>query len=245
MSYPNGRIIEESSRHLTLAFLGNHPFQPLEKALSNFPKPDFPFGPIGRSNKLLFLPELKPRVVAEHIQWLCDEDQITTYQTTLLDWLENLGYPIDRRPLLPHITIARAPFIEKEWEEAFEPLPFMITGIHLYESIGNLRYTSIWHHPLSPVFEEFEHTADIAFHIYGEDFQQLYLHGALALSFKYPPILDFLTSSTVANIQSVIKLLNQMISTCDAQIGCPFKAVSHHGKLLSKHPLKWEMIVDV
>lgn len=245
MTYPNGRIIEENARHLTLAFLGNHPFAPLEKALPDFPKPNFPIGPVGRSDKLLFLPELKPRVVAEHIEWLIDGDTLGSYQKTVLDWLENLGYPVDRRPMLPHVTVARSPFIEKEWEDVFEPLPFMITGIHLYESIGNLRYNSIWNFPLQPAFEEFEHTADIAFNVYAQNFQELYLHGALAMAFKFPPFLNYLEQVPIENLNSAIQLLNQMIAKSDAEIGCPFKAVSYHGKVSEEKLLKWEMIVDV
>ncbi|NGX59849.1 MAG: RNA 2',3'-cyclic phosphodiesterase [Chlamydiae bacterium] len=245
ITYPKGRIIEEGARHLTLAFLGNYPFEKLEKELSHFPKPDFPIGPVGVCDKLLFLPELKPRVVSNHVHWLVDGEKISTYHKKVLDWLENLGYPIDRRPFLSHITLARAPFIEKEWEEAFEKLPVLITGIHLYESIGNLRYPSIWNLPLLLPFEEFEHTADIAFHVHGQTFRELYLHGALAMSFKFPHFLTYLKDREMEDLNQVIQSLNEMISLCDQEIGCPFKAVSYHGKLATENLLRWEMVVDV
>ncbi len=245
MTYPKGRIIDEDARHITLAFLGNHPFAPLHSHLTHCPKPLFPFGPIGICDRVLFLPELKPRVVSYHVNWMTDGEAITQYQTTLLDWLETLDYPVDRRPLLPHVTLARAPFEEREWEHAFEPLPCMITGIHLYESLGSLRYISIWHHRLQPVFEEFEHTADIAFHVRGMNYRQLYLHGALALSFKYPLFFQFTQDHSFENLDQVVQKLNEMISQCDTKIGCPFKAVSYHGVLKEEKPLNWEMIVDV
>jgi hypothetical protein len=184
-------------------------------------------------------------VVAQHVEWFEGFDAITNYQTALLDWLEDLGYSVDRRPLLSHITVARSPFLEKEWEEAFVPLPFQITGLHLYESIGNLRYISLWQKPQLPVFEEFQHTADIAFSLEGKDYHALYLHGAFALSFHYPPILQFLQEPRPQNIQEVVRHLNEMIATCDGEIGCPFKAVSHHGQFSEGPPHKWEMIVDV
>ena len=242
-SYPKGRIIEESARHLTLAFLGNRPFD--EKALSDFPKPEFPIGPVGVCDKLLFLPDLKPRVVSNQVHWLTDGEKLGTYQEKVLDWLENLGYTVDRRPFLSHITLARAPFVEKEWEEVFEPLPVMITGIHLYESIGNLRYPSIWDLPLICAFEEFEHTADIAFYVHGQNYRELYLHGALAMSFKFPHFITYLQDSEITDLHAVVRALNQMITKSDQEIGCPFKAVSYHGKLTEEKPLKWEMIVDV
>lgn len=244
-TYPKGRIIEESARHLTLAFLGNHPFEKLEKELSHFPKPDFLIGPAGVCDELLFLPKFKPRVVSHHVHWLVDGEAINTYQEKVLDWLENLGLPVDRRPFLSHITLARAPFVEKEWEEAFENLPVIITGIHLYESIGNLRYPSIWNLPILPAFEEFEHTADIAFHVYGKTFRELYFHGALAMSFKFPHFLSYLKDREIKDLNQLVQSLNEMITFCDQEMGCPFKAVSYHGKLEKNNLMHWEMVVDV
>lgn len=246
LTYPKGRIIEESARHITLAFLGNHSFSKLEKGLPTFPKPSYKIGPVGIGDHLLFLPKYKPRVVAEHVDWITDGTSIESHHQGLLDWLEGLDFPVDRRPFLPHVTMARAPVDENAWEEAFStPLPLITTGIHLYESIGHLRYLSIWHHPLLPAFEEFEHTADIAFFIHGQTYQELYSHGAVALGFKYPPFLRFLESTPFGDLDAVVKGLNRMISTCDVEIGCPFKAVSYHGKYKKEPHLIWEMIVDV
>lgn len=247
-TYPRGRIIEENVRHITCAFLGNINFAPLEKNLPNFPCPTFLLGPVGVSDKVLFLPKFKPRVVAHQISWFGDgKHEVETFQKMLLDWLASLEYSVDRRPLLPHVTLARAPFEKQEWEEAFEKLPFIVTGIHLYESLGNLRYTSIWEMPLLPAFEEFEHTADIAFHIRGKTLQELYRNGAIALSFTYPPLLSFIEKIPVDNLDQVVRHLNAMISACDLKMGCPFKAVSYHGKIKqdNKGLLHWAMIVDV
>ncbi|MBS0629231.1 MAG: hypothetical protein JSS30_03285 [Verrucomicrobia bacterium] len=242
-SYPRGRIIEENSRHLTLAFLGDVPFSRLRNALPQFPDPPVSLGPAGICDKLLFL----TRVVAQHVTWLVDDAPLLAFQQTVCQWLETLGYPIDRRPLLPHITLARAPFVEKEWERWFEPLPCIVTGIHLYESIGNLTYHSLWEIPLTRPFEEIEHTADIAFHVKGKNPAELYLHAALALSFKYPPFLKFIETGPVGDLNQVIKELNRMIAQCDLSTGCPFKAVSYHTKLKQCQEgfINWEMIVDV
>lgn len=245
--YPEGRLIEDETRHITLAFLGNHPFDKLEKALDDFPKPDFLIGPVGRSDQILFLPEKSPRVVAEHVSWLVDGEKIDLYQKRVLDWLESLDYPVDRRPLLSHVTLARAPFSEESWKEAFEPLPILITGVHLYESLGNLKYQSLWELPFLAPFEEFAHTADIAFHVRGHSIHELYLHAAVGMSFHHPPFLSYLEKKEISNLDDVIRSLNAMISSCDAEQGSPFKAVSYHGTVREdeNHILHWEMIVDV
>ena len=57
--------------------------------------------------------------------------------------------------------------IKQEWLDHFTPLPFFVKAIHLYQSLGNLQYQSLWESPLLSPFEELEHTADIAFLIRG------------------------------------------------------------------------------
>lgn len=241
---PQGRILDEAARHVTLAFLGNQPFQKLEDALGHFPEPAFLVGPVGKTDKVLFLPPKNSHVVAQHVIWLTSQESILRYQVALTDWIENLGYSVDRRPFLPHVTLARAPFELQGWEE-FSQLPLMITGIHLYESLGHMRYQSIWKKPLVKPFEEIEHTADIAFHIRGQSLTELYINGAAALAFKFPPFLTFLRRETFSSLDEVIQGLNRMLSHCDLDVGCPFKAVSYHGKLSQNSIFNWEMIVDV
>lgn len=246
-SYPKGRIIENDSRHLTLAFLGNVSYSKLKSALEQFPKPSFQIGPVGQTDALRFLPKSKPRVVAHHIHWLVDGASIDNYQRQVLDWLEALGFSVDRRPFMPHVTLARAPFDKKDWEETFQQLPLMITGIHLYESLGNLHYKSLWKIPLHPAFEEFEHTADMAFHIYGKSFRELYIHATLALCFHFPRFLSYINLELpISNFNDLVAALNRLVSGCDQEIGCPIKAVSYHGTIKEEKTLMhWEMIVDV
>lgn len=242
-AYPPGRVIDENSRHLTLAFLGNVPYAPLQKNLDRFPQPPFRIGPAGICDRLLFF----RKVVAQHVAWCTGGEKLGSYQAALQETLSSLGYPIDPRPLLPHVTLARAPFEEKAWTKWFEPLPLIVTGIHLYESSGNLSYRSIWEIPLLPPFEEIEHTADIAFHILGETPEELYLHAAIAMGFKFPPVLRYIEKAPVESLNEAIKRLNKMITQCDLEWGCPFKAVSYHTHTTHEPqgPLAWEMIVDV
>lgn len=242
IDYPKGHVLEEKERHFTLVFLGNVDPAAIMQNLNSIPLPVFKIAPAGYFDKVLLLPAGHPRVVAWHAKWFLEGLEIDQYQKRLLDWLEDLNYKVDRRPLLSHVTVARAPFEEEEWLKAFSPLPCMIKALHLYESIGNLHYSSLWQFPFTPPFEEIEHTADVAFIIYGSNFQQLYLNAAIALSFKFPPLLDFLTEKMLHDLNEVVRELNQLISITDQKIGCPFKAVSYHGEFKNQ---KWQMIVDV
>ncbi len=247
-NYPSGRIISEKNRHLTLAFLGHRFPTELLKKMEQFPKPAFKIGPAGKCDQLLFLPKHEPRTVSYHIGWLEEQEALIAFQKTLLNWLYEAGYTVDQRELLSHVTLARAPFDRKEWEKSFIPIPIYIKAIHLYESIGNLHYESRWEYPLIAPFEEFEHTADIAFRIRGQTLDMLYTHAMLALCFSYPAFTPYFTKQTeLHSLEDVIAALNQNVAIMDADIGIPFKAVSYHGEI-KKDPnnlLEWEMIVDV
>ncbi len=252
---PRGRILAETDRHMTLAFLGETSVAQLEKALLEFPGAPFKVGFTGRFDQNLFLPVRRPRVVAWHMQWLESQaqiDSLQTFQKKLVSWLvgQNLMRP-DDRDLLPHVTLCRAPFVPSAWAKAFVELPFITTHIHLYESLGQLRYKPLWSCPLHAPFEEIEHTADIAFVVRGENLTQLYLHAFAALAFKHPPILKYLPKENPQaleiSLDGVIKTLNIAIAQADAAGRCPLKAVSYHGELRfeADETLSWEMIVDV
>ncbi len=245
---PPGRIISEPSRHVTLAFLGNCSYAELKNKINGFPKPNFKIGPAGKCNQILFLPKDRPRVAAFHIEWLDEQDELQKFQKILLEWLEHQGYTVDKRELLSHVSIARSPFDQELWESAFAPIPIYIKAIHLYESVGNLRYLSRWEYPLISPFEEIEHTADIAFRIRGENFEGLYIHAMLALCFSTPAFLPyFVKKSALSSIEDVVAALNGNVAKMDEEIGTPFKAVSYHGeaKKDQNQILEWEMIVDV
>ncbi|NGX39428.1 MAG: RNA 2',3'-cyclic phosphodiesterase [Chlamydiae bacterium] len=243
--YPEGRILAEEVRHDTFAFLGSQDFAPLEEALSTFPIPDM-IGPVGRTTPYLFLPEKSPRVVAYGIDWLEKKEKLTAFEQKVEEWLKQKNYPVDPRPRLPHLTVARSPFDKDAWKEDYTPLPILITGIHLYESLGNLHYQSLWHRPLTPPFVEIEHTADIAYLIRGHNPQELFLHASIAISFSFPTLLPFLQERSPTDIQETVRALNEMVTLWDSAIGCPIKAVSYHGAFEKKEELlEWEMIVDV
>jgi hypothetical protein len=78
--YPVGRIIPEETRHVTLAFLGQHLLPELQQTLLSVPRPRFEIGPAGIANQLVFLPPDKSRVAALFVQWLDPSFAFNTYQ---------------------------------------------------------------------------------------------------------------------------------------------------------------------
>ena len=245
--FPAARIIPEKTRHLTLAFLGKNSLAKLNSLLLCLPRPSFQIGPVGVAKELIFLPREHSRVVALSIDWLDGNEYLNIYQKDLAEWLRSQGYFLDERPFFPHISIGRAPFDKEKWQEHFTPLPFFVKAIHLYESLRNLEYQSLWENSLLSPFQELEHTADIAFLIRGHTIQELHKHAQIALAFKFPSLVQFYTSRLQTSLEEVIISLNDMIAVADTELGCPFKAVSFYGTIKSDEQkiLYWEMIVDV
>ncbi len=246
MDYPKGHLIAPASRHLTLAFLGNVSLSKLESLLPEFPRPVFKIGPVGFFDQCLMLPEQHPHVVAWHVQWH-EAALFNEFQSTLQNWLRDRNYPIDKRPLLPHVSIARTPFEKKEWLDSFIPLPLVAQSIHLYESMGDLVYRPVWSYPLLSPFVELSHTADIAFLIQAESPSGIHLHAQTALAFKFPSLLRYLDQNPLkTDLNDIVISLNSLITRCDSEIGCPIKAVSFHGDMREQEGIfTWEMIIDV
>lgn len=246
-SFPEGRILREENRHVTLAFLGNQSFSQMQKDLKNFPSHYFRLGFAGWCDHLLFLPERKPLVVAGHVNWL-DSQAFLSVHEALSSWLIAHRYKVDSREILPHVTLARAPFNEKKWKEAFFPFPLIAKSFNLYESTGNLNYHSLWNLPLTPLIEEVGHAAKTAFYIRGKDVKQIFLHAQLALAFKFPSMLHYFSDgSEVQSSDDLITQLNKRISCADAQVGCPFKKVSSDGEIIQEEGgvLLWKVIIDI
>lgn len=245
---PKGRLLEEDHRHLTLAFLGNIPFSPLKEKLNHFPKIHWKIGTVGYFDACLALPPHHPNVIAWHAQAFDNDSPLFGLQKILSEWLKMVGYSLDERPWMPHVTLCRKPFDADAWMKDFTPFPFYASSIHLYESLGNLNYMPLWSYPVKAPFEEINHTADVAFLIRGENLDQIYLHAFTAMAFKAPEVVKFFTSlSSLTHLDDVIIGLNDILSRVDREIGSPMKAVSFHGEIvpLSDGLFQWEMIIDV
>ncbi len=242
---PPGRVLLETDRHLTVAFLGNTNLTHLTELLGSLPPLPFKIGLAGIFDKPVFLPKGTPHVAAWHIHWIEAEEIFRQAQKALVFWLKVKGFHPREGEFLPHVTIARSPFSIHEWKESFEKRPLFIRNLHLCESLGSSRYQIRWSYPVLPPFEEKEHTADIAFTVRGSSMRDLHLHAQLALSFHFPPLVDYFTFQEVGSLDEIVQSLNAVIGKADQELGSPFKAVSYHGQVAKAETLEWEMIVDV
>lgn len=250
---PDGRIMDASYRHATVAFLGQTPFSKLMELLESFPPPPFKVGFAGMADRCLILPQKHkpPRVVAWHVNMLEDHHALATYQKSFMEWLAVHGFKCSemKRHWLPHITVCRAPFVPKKWKKAFTPLSVMMPTLRLYESLGNLQYETRWRYDWKAPYEEIEHTADVAFRVRGENLRQLHYHAAMAMASIEPALLEEIAGKEWAcdSLDEIIARLNQLVTATDTAVGCGFKAVSYHGTVMEDEDgtLSWEMIIDV
>lgn len=137
--FPPGKILTIDNRHMTLAFLGNIEDIKLP-ILDQVPKPNFNQQPGGEFDKILALPKRKPRAMSYHARFTMEEQAMLDYQKQLIYWLSQYQFLVDDRPFLPHVTIARPPFEKSQWQHYFQPFTFLVTGIHLYESLGHRQF---------------------------------------------------------------------------------------------------------
>lgn len=244
--FPEGRLLLQGQRHMTLAFLGNLEEEKIKNILQTMPTPSFPISPVGKFNKCLFLPDERENVIAWNIEFLNLEQDFYSFQKELAEFLlENKL--IRNASFLPHVTLARKPFNKEEWQKQFTPLPCFLGSFHLYESLGDLKYEPIWSYKVLPPIEEIEHTADRAFALHGKTPRDLFIHAQVALSFIDPKFVHYMTKEDPgATVEDIVYALNRKIALVDAKEGCNLKAVSLHGEMETHSGiLTWEMIVDV
>jgi 2'-5' RNA ligase len=239
---PAARLLEPEERHLTLAFIGKDDRERVVHSFQTLARHPLPFGFCGYFDSILFLPKNSSRVIAYHAQ-IPNEEELNEF-VGIVHQRMSLDMP---RKWLPHVTMGRSPFEKKEWEKSFAKIPFNVSSLGLFESIGNLRYKLLSEISLVPMIERVEHTADIAFLLRGKTVSDLFRHALISLAFDDMGFLSFLENmKEVSSIDEIIIELNRFVRELDTERGCPFKAVSFHGALKKVGELyEWEMIVDV
>jgi RNA 2',3'-cyclic 3'-phosphodiesterase len=243
-----GRILKERNRHVTLAFFGNISSQNIEDIIYKMKNIPRQIGAAGIFDKVLFLPIKCPRTVSWNISWMNNE-KMEYFLRSVLKQLQEIGFIFKTDNFLWHLTLCREDFQKKEWEKKFKKLPLFVKKLHLYESMEFSEYKSLWNRQFIMPFETKEHTADLAFIVRGENFQDIYHNAQIALAFFCPEIIAFLSfdKKNKNNIYDVIVSLNDIIFEFDKNAGSVFKAVSFNTNItvLDKNILQWEMIVDV
>jgi RNA 2',3'-cyclic 3'-phosphodiesterase len=221
--WPEGRRIEEPYRHVTVDFLADRSITLLKIGPM--------IGTCGFFDKSVFL---NSRCVSWHVHWLNQD-------------MDQIQQQISNKPWIPQLTICRKPFHWEEWKNFFRPLPCFAKALKLYKSIGYSHYETLWKHELIPPFEEIEHTADVAFQIYGKDLNNLYENAFTALAFKHPLLVTLWENKSFRTLDEIIIELNRIVQKADSMSGCPFKAVSFHGEIqrFEETFIQWEMIIDV
>ena len=137
-----GNYTRPENLHLTLAFLGEQPPEGLSAARRALAKAAAPplsltFDRLGRF-----------RQEGEALWWigLSETPALTALYTSLWDALEREGFPRERRPFRPHLTLARrlpADLRAEETQLLPAPIPAETAGLHLMESLrldGRLVY---------------------------------------------------------------------------------------------------------
>lgn len=246
---PPGRYIDKHLRHITLLFIGEVKEEDCNKIISSMILPKVYVGPSGIFDKVMALPFNRPNVISYRAHLFDKLEDLQKYKTELVSYVESSGVLLKEKlkTFLPHVSLCRRPFSISLWKKKFSKLPFYISKMHLYESTGYSKYRSLWSYEFIPPFKEIGHTGDIAFHIRGENFYQLFVNGFIALCFNCENLANyFIENETIENIDDVIISLNKTITVLDTEIGSPFKAVSFQSNVLNMdNYLEWEMIVDV
>lgn len=246
---PPGRYIDKSLRHITLLFIGEAGDDELNKIRSSIILPKITVAPSGIFDKIILLPFNHPNVISYHAHFLKGFEDLKNYKTELISIIESNGIVLKDtlKDFLPHATLCRRPFSVSPWKKQFSRMPFYVSKLNLYESLGNSNYKSLWSSEFIKPFTEIAHTGDLAYYIRGESFYQLYVNAFIALCFNYPGLSGyFIENEHIESIDDVIIGLNRIITVLDTECGSPFKAVSFQSGLSHmENYLQWEMIVDV
>lgn len=265
----NQRIIAKEERHMTMLFLGSlkpATIQPIvdkwveESSISSM------LSPTGILTSFLTLPHNTERCLTLKGSFLTGKNEVDEMRSRLQNHFSSLLDEKEkgvrsRREFLPHITVARRPFILEDWSSQypFFPLPFQVTHHSLFETIGPLKYRPIIRQSFFPGYEQFDHPADIGYTARGYSLRDLILHSVLAIARHEPQILQCIDirddQHQLKSPFQITEWLNSLIAEIDSIQGSRIKAISYHAlsetirhvtpDSLSKPYYEWEFIIDV
>jgi len=243
------KMIDEENRHITLLFLGDNSISSIKSYMDNLPQLDLKVGAVGFFEKCLFWPIKHPRLVAYGIDFFENNNLMEKFQKDLVEFFKSKNHQIrEKNNFLPHVTICRDHFDVTKWQRNFRPFPLYIKSFNLYESLGHSEYKTLWKKDYIRPFDEIPHTADIAFTIKGESYNELLYNSFIALSFKSFDFFDYYSElRSIKNVDDIIIKLNDIITKAEIKgLSMPFKAVSFNSHIEKKDDIfSWEMIVDV
>ena len=155
----DGRIVSSESRHATIAFLGNIDLSIIKNYAERY-KPEVDSVLSGHIDKFVSLPNMsKPRVLCLSGR-LDDESKTLKVVDQIKNDMMNLGIKIEKRKWLFHVTVARAPFKNKNiaslameyWRKntqgAESRANFYFKNICLYQSLPGLKYEKLYSYEL-------------------------------------------------------------------------------------------------
>jgi len=133
------KIIAEDQRHLTLVFWKEIEPDIVLKAFSDLKAKTHPNMFSGQFDKILQLPPRHPRVWALHA-CLSDQEGFDEYFEEIKKFLsyKKLFTEIRKQKFLPHVSFARSKDVVVD--KIVLPLPFILSHLQLYESLGNSTY---------------------------------------------------------------------------------------------------------
>jgi RNA 2',3'-cyclic 3'-phosphodiesterase len=258
-----GRLVSKKDRHVTLFFIGDVKVKQVDELIKKFPILDEFSGFSGLFDRCLFLPYKNPKAVSYRANFFQKEKILLEFRDEIKKILDGIEQDLTSQDFasqdfLPHMTLARKPFLKNKWKNFFQKYPFYVEKVTLFQSLGMSNYKTLYEYELPKPFEKFERKRDLSFKVKGETFLDLYLNAQIALCFKCPEMTSFVSifdengnECKLDDLDDVITALNKKITQIDEEVGCSVKAISIYSEMEErvitddKKLLIWDMIVDL
>ncbi len=134
------RWVKRDALHLTLHFFGDLPKRTIEQMTEILTPLAEAFSPfLLKVKEIGAFPNLRnPRVLWAGIEDMTEGKSLRSFHAKLREALERAGFPVDKRPFTPHITIGRIKkFSRFDWQR-FKKLPdcppFTVSELTFFKS---------------------------------------------------------------------------------------------------------------